>query len=131
MILQNVLKSTNGTLNVVLALVLALAAAFGFPEASVESFAAELIAFVGIAREWLKGGPKLRWNMNVYTYIGAALLLLLPWADALIPALGKLIEAITTKSLDKILPAFLALFNIVYHIIRDKAWNPQPAPPTT
>lgn len=121
--INRIFTSTNGTLNVVLLIILAAAALFGFQENQIENFLAVLIPFIGTIREWLKSSPAPKWNMNVFTYLSAAVIMLLPWLDELMPALGSLIDAISSMSLDKILPALLVVINIVYHIIKEKLWK--------
>lgn len=129
-ILAQVLGSTNGTLNVVLFVLLALAASLNFPEETLESFFAGAIAFVGVVREWLKqGGIKFRWNANVFTYIAMAVLLFAPWLDDFMPALQGLINALIAGDTNMILSAAFAVINVLWHLFQDKPWK-KPVPAT-
>lgn len=123
-----ILKSTNGTLNLVLLLLLALSASLAFPESEVENLFTAIVAFAGVAREWLKQGVKFRWNSNVFTYIAAAVLMLFPYLDELMPALEGLINALISGSTEKILTAVFVVANIVWQLFSTKPWKEQPQP---
>lgn len=121
--LKKILQSTNGTLNLVLLALLALAASLSFPEQQVENLFLTVVAFAGVAREWLKEGVKFRWNSNVLTYISAAVLMLFPYLDTLIPALEGLANALIAGQTDKILTAVFIVVNVIWKLIQDKPWK--------
>lgn len=125
--LKQILNSTNGTLNLVMLLLLALAASISFPESAVENLFVAFVAFAGAVREQLKNGIKFRWNSNVFMYISAGVLMLFPYLADLLPALEGLINAFISGSTDKILAAIFVVANILWQLFQSKPWKEQPA----
>lgn len=121
--LKRILQSTNGTLNIVLLVLLTLAASIGFSESIVENLFVAVVAAAGAIREQLKDGIKFRWNSNVLTYISAAILMLFPYLDTLLPALEGLITALVKGQTDKILTAVFVLANILWQLVQKKPWK--------
>lgn len=121
--MKQIFKSTNGTLNIVLLLLLALAAGVSFPGAQLENLFIAVVAFAGVAREWLKDGVKFRWNSNVLAYITTAILMLFPFLDTLIPALTELVTAFVEGRTDKILGALFVVANVAWKLMQDKPWK--------
>jgi hypothetical protein len=125
--LQSIIKSTNGTLNIVMLLVLALAAGLSFPEQPLQNMILAAISFIGIVREWAKNGIKFRWNSNILTYIGMAVLAIFPFLDNVWPALEGLIDAFISGQTDKILSAAFVLINVSWQLFQSKPWKEKPA----
>lgn len=125
--LQSIIKSTNGTLNIVMLLVLALAAGLSFPEQPLQNMILAAVSFVGIVREWAKNGIKFRWNSNILTYIGMAVLAIFPFLDNVWPALEGLIDAFISGQTDKILSAAFVLVNVLWQLFQSKPWKEKPA----
>lgn len=121
--LKRILQSTNGTLNLVLLLLLALAASISFPESAVENLFVAFVAFAGAVREQLKNGIKFRWNSNVFMYISAGVLMMFPYLENLLPALEGLINALISGSTDKILAAIFVVANILWQLFQSKPWK--------
>jgi hypothetical protein len=128
---NQVLQSTNGTLNLVMIFVFAVAAAAAFPIEPLEGLVAAIIPFVAIVREWLKDGVKLRFNLNVFTYIAAGAVMVAPWLSGFFDALKPIVEALLAGDFAAVLPLLLPLINIILQVIRDKPWQsvPDPNPP--
>lgn len=125
--LQSIFKSTNGTLNIVMLLLLALAAGLSFPEQPLQNLFLAIVAFVGVVREWAKNGIKFRWNSNILTYIGTAVLMLFPFLDELWPALEGLVAAFISGQTDKILSAAFIVINVIWQLFQSKPWKEKPA----
>ncbi|MBK7873935.1 MAG: hypothetical protein IPJ74_26425 [Saprospiraceae bacterium] len=125
--LQSIIKSTNGTLNIVMLLVLALAAGLSFPEQPLQNMILAAVSFVGIVREWAKNGIKFRWNSNILTYIGMAVLAIFPFLDNVWPALEGLIDAFISGQTDKILSAAFIVINVLWQLFQSKPWKEKPA----
>lgn len=105
-------NSTNGTLQVIEAVVIALLLLLGMSETVAIELVAAVVGAIGVVREWLKEGVDFKWNWNVLTYVAAGLIIILPsLADAwqLLPELG---EAIRLKDFSAIISIVVLLFNI-------------------
>lgn len=124
--LKSILKSTNGTLNIIMLLVLALAAGLSFPEQPLQNMILAAVSFVGLVREWAKDGVKFRWNSNILTYIGMAVLAIFPFLDELWPALEGLVAAFISGQTDKILSAAFIVVNVLWQLFQSKPWKDQP-----
>lgn len=124
--LKSILKSTNGTLNIIMLLVLALAAGLSFPEQPLQNMILAAVSFVGLVREWAKDGIKFRWNSNILTYIGMAVLAIFPFLDELWPALEGLVAAFISGQTDKILSAAFIVVNVLWQLFQSKPWKDQP-----
>ena len=111
-ILPSPFNSTNGTLQVIEAVVIALLLLLGMSETVAIELVAAVVGAIGVVREWLKEGVDFKWNWNVLTYLAAGLIIIVPsLADAweLLPALG---EAIRLKDFSAIISIVVLLFNI-------------------
>lgn len=105
-------NSTNGTLQVIEAVVIALLLLLGMSETVAIELVAAVVGAIGVVREWLKEGVDFKWNWNVLTYVAAGLIIIVPsLADAweLLPELG---EAIRLKDFSAIISIVVLLFNI-------------------
>lgn len=105
-------NSTNGTLQVIEAVVIALLLLLGMSETVAIELVAAVVGAIGVVREWLKEGVDFKWNWNVLTYVAAGLIIIVPsLADAweLLPELG---EAIRVKDFSAIISIVVLLFNI-------------------
>lgn len=121
--LKRILQSTNGTLNLVLLLLLAVAASISFPESAVQNLFVAVVAFAGAVREQVKEGIKFRWNSNVFTYLSAAVLMLAPYLDDFLPALESFVNALLEGKTDKILAAIFVVLNVAWRLFQTKPWQ--------
>lgn len=120
---KQVMRSTNGTINVITAFIMALAAAVNFPEEPLMGLIAAVVPLLATVREWLKGGVQFRFNGNVLTYLFAALVLIAPWLADLTQALQPLVEALLSGNWSAVLAALLPVLNILMYIFREKPWT--------
>lgn len=111
--LKDILKSTNGTVQVILAAVLLIAVLLGLPEQAALAIVTAVIAFVGVAREWLKDGVKLDFSGNWPAYLAALLLVVFPALAEAWDLLPSLIGAIRSGNLNAIISAAILLFNVL------------------
>jgi len=116
--LKDILKSTNGTLQIVLAFALLLAVLLGFPEQPLLVLITAIIAFVGVFREWIAKGLKFNFSGNWPAYLAAFLVMILPSLAEAWDLLPGLIEAIKSGNLNQIITAGILLFNVLA-----KWWN--------
>ena len=116
--LKDILRSTNGTVQIILAAVLLLAVLLGFPEQTALALVTAIIAFVGVFREWLKKGIKFDFSGNWPAYLAALLLVAFPALAEAWDLLPGLIEAIKSGNLNQIITAGILLFNVLA-----KWWN--------
>jgi hypothetical protein len=116
--LKDILKSTNGTVQIILAAVLLLAVILGFPEQTALVLITAIIAFVGVFREWIAKGVKFDFSGNWPTYLAAFLVMVLPTLAEAWDLLPGLIEAIKSGNLNQIITAGILLFNVLA-----KWWN--------
>lgn len=125
--ISKIFKSTNGTLNIVLLVLLAIAASLSFPEQPLENLFVAIVAFAATVREWLKNGVKFTWNTNVFAYLMSAALMIFPFLDELLPALESFINAVIEGKTEKILAAVFLVLNVVWKLFQSKPWKNQPA----
>jgi hypothetical protein len=111
--LKDILKSTNGTLQIVLAAALLLAVLLGFPEQPLLALITAIIAFVGVFREWLAKGIKFDFSGNWPAYLAALLLIVFPALAEAWDLLPGLIRALRGGNLNEIITAVILLFNVV------------------
>jgi hydrogenase/urease accessory protein HupE len=116
--LKDILKSTNGTVQIILAAVLLLAVLLGFPEQPLLVLITAIIGFVGVFREWIAKGLKFNFSGNWPTYLAAFLVMVLPTLAEAWDLLPGLIEAIKSGNLNQIITAGILLFNVLA-----KWWN--------
>lgn len=111
--MQQILNSKNGLLQIILAGVLAAAAAFGLDPDAVGAVVTSIIAFVGVAREWLSRGVRFRWDSNTWTYVVAFLLVVVPSLADVWGLLPDLFAAIQSGNINLIIAAGIALVNVL------------------
>jgi len=111
--MKQILESKNGLLQVVLAALLFLAAAFGLEPQALAALVAAVIAFVGVFGAWLRKGIRFRWDSNAWTYLVAFLLVALPSWEAVWSLLPPLFEAIAAKNINLIIAAGIAIANVL------------------
>jgi hypothetical protein len=115
---KRIFRSTNGTLHAALLIILGIGLFFKFPGADLVALITAAVSFVGLVREWFKGGIKFEWASNALAYIAAGLVALLPNLAALIEAGQGLAEAIASGNMNLILPAAILFFNILWQQLR-------------
>ena len=115
--------STNATLNAVLLLVLGVSLLFNFPGNELIAIITSLIAFVGLVREWSKGGVKFGWNNGV-VYIIAGLSALIPQWAGLFEALAGLVDAILKNDMNLIIAAAVVFLNVLIQQFGKKKEQP-------
>lgn len=111
--MQEILNSKNGLLQIILAAVLAVAAAFGLEPEAVGAVVTAIIGFIGVAREWLSRGVKFRWDSNTWTYLIAGLLVIVPALADVWNLLPDLFAAIQSGNINLIIAAGIALVNVL------------------
>jgi len=119
-VLKSIFKSTNGTLSAIFLLITGVALLFNFPGNELVGIISAVIAFVGLARKWLKEGVKFKFDGNAITYIIAGLVGLFPSLAKLFEAGGDIIEAITTGNLTLILGAVIVFINMLIQQLKKK-----------
>jgi len=111
--MKDILNSKNGLLQIILSALLALAAAFGLEPEAVGAVVTAVIAFIGLVREWLAKGVKFRWDSNTWTYLVAALLVVVPALADVWGLLPDLFAAIQSGNINLIIAAGIALVNVL------------------
>jgi len=119
-VLKSIFKSTNGTLSAIFLLINGVALLFNFPGNELVGIISAVIAFVGLARKWLKEGVKFKFDGNAITYIIAGLVGLFPSLAKLFEAGGDIIEAIATGNLTLILGAVIVFINMLIQQFKQK-----------
>lgn len=123
-VLKSIFKSTNGTLSAIFLLITGVALLFNFPGNELVGIISAVIAFVGLARKWLKEGVKFKFDGNAITYIIAGLVGLFPSLAKLFEAGGDIIEAIATGNLTLILGAVIVFINMLIQQLKKKPATP-------
>ena len=125
---RQVVNSTNGTINIITAVLLALAASLNFPEAPLEGLIAAVVPMLAVVREWLKEGVKFRFSGNVFTYLAAAVVLVAPWLAEFFEFLQPVVDALLRGDIGALWPALLPLINIILYLARERPWEkPDPS----
>lgn len=119
----SLLGSTNGTFNVIIFVLFALAAAFGIGEEPVAAFIAALTPIIGFIREIIEGKRKARWVGNILTYLFSAILLLAPWLDGLLTVLKPIGDAIASGNYSAIFGLLIPVVNEVLLLLRTRPWE--------
>lgn len=119
----NILKSTNGVLNIIILLVFAAGAYFGIGEDPITTLIAAAAPIVGFIREIVKGERVGQWTGNIITYIISAILIFAPWLGDLLPLLQPVVEAITSGNINSIWGLFIPIINEILLLIRTKPWQ--------
>lgn len=120
-----VVKSTNGTGQLIIAIVSILALLLGIPEQEATAFAAEVTAFIFLIRELLNNKQiflRTDWKTigNAITWLGVILLYFLPEQVGLADSLERLGIAISNQNIGAILAAAASLAQIIWNILREK-----------
>ena len=113
------MESRNGTVNVLLIAIFAVGALFGITETQI--MAAVPLAMMVL--EIFKGDRKAVWSGNILSYIGTALVALLPWIGELWDALMPFIEGIIDGTVNNIFGALIPIATILIRLIQDKPWQ--------
>lgn len=120
-----VLKSSNGTGQLVIAIVSILALLFGVDEQAATAFAAEVTAFIFLIREMLQNKQiflRTDWKTigNAVTWLSVILLYFLPEQVGLADAVERLGIAVSNQNIGAILASAATLAQILWNILRDK-----------
>lgn len=122
--IKSIFKSTNGTLSAIFLLITGVALLFNFPGNELVGIISAVIAFVGLARKWLKEGVKFKFDGNAIAYIVAGLAALFPALADLFNAGSDIVEAITTGNLTLILGAVIVFINMLIQQLKKKPATP-------
>jgi hypothetical protein len=126
--LNRIKESIKGT-NFYLALLLFAGSWFALPEdlgTSLYTYLAGFIGVFGALRLWAKnefhfvGKDNLKKNANMWNYLGQIVLIVLPEATELIPALADLTEAIINKDSSVIVSRAMTFVVVVFYLIKPK-----------
>lgn len=117
------LNSTNGIGNVVVFVLLAIAAGFGIGEDVVQTFIAAAVPLGLLVREILEGLRKPRWSGNIATYLSSALVLLAPWLADLLNAVSPIATAIAEGNFNAVWPLLIPVVNTLLLIFKSKPWQ--------
>jgi len=113
-------KSTNGTMQIIAAVLSIAALAFGFPEKEVLALIIAVESAFLAVREWLKTDKNFSWSWNIPTYLVAILLLAVPSLSLFWETLPPLFDAIKNGNISLALSAAIMAFNTLMAIIRGK-----------
>lgn len=122
----SLLGSTNGTGNVITFVLLAAAATFGIGEDYVNSLVAAVGPIVLFVREIIEGTRKPRWVGNIATYLGSAIVLLMPALSGIIEAVKPIADAVASGNINMVWTLLIPLVNeiLVYIRTRNGAGGP-------
>ena len=118
--IKKIFKSTNGTLNAIMLIVLGVSLLFNFPGNELVAIVTAIISFVGLVREWLKSDFKFEWASNAVAYIVAGLAALFPLLAGLFEAGAGLVEAILSGDINLIIAAGIVFLNMLIQQIGKK-----------
>ena len=121
------LNSTNGIGNVVVLVILAIAAAFGIGEDVVQAFVAAAVPLGLLVREILEGLRKPRWSGNIATYLSSAVILLAPWLADLLNVVSPIAEALAEGNFNAVWPLLIPVVNSLLLLFKTKPWQVDPA----
>ncbi len=126
--LNRIKESIKGT-NFYLALLLFAGSWFALPEelgTSLYTYLAGLIGVFGALRLWAKndfhfvGKDNLKKNANMWNYLGQLVLIVLPEATNLIPAVADLTDAIVNKDTSVIVSRAMTLVVVLFYVLKPK-----------
>lgn len=126
--LQNFKNSIKGT-NFYLAAILFIGSWVGMTEelgTSIYMAFASLVGLFGAVRLWakndfhFKGKENLNRSANMWNYLGQMVIVLLPEAGNLVPAVADVIDAVLKKDTSVILSRGMALVVIIFYLIKPK-----------
>lgn len=131
--LTQVLKSTNGTNQLILAALFAAGAFFGIDEAAIMGIVTAATSLLMYVREISKGERKGKLTINVYTYIAAGITGVFIWMGGIFDALRPLVEYLFTViggkeiNLGAILGLLWPLVNQLIVFFRERPWEKEQA----
>jgi predicted membrane channel-forming protein YqfA (hemolysin III family) len=111
--IKKIFRSTNGTLNASMLIILGISLLFQFPGNELVAIVTGIISFIGLVREWLKSDFKFEWASNAVAYIVAGLSALFPLLAGLFEAGADLVEAILSGNINLIIAAGIVFLNIL------------------
>ena len=125
--IKKIFKSTNGTLNAIMLIVLGISLMFNFPGNELVAIVTAIISFVGLVREWLKSDFKFEWLSNAVFYIVAGLSALIPQWAGLFEALAGLVDAVLKNDMNLIIAAAVVFLNVLIQQFGKKKEEPADA----
>lgn len=127
--LSKLIQSTNGTNQLILAVLFAAGAFFGIDEASILGLVTAATSLIMYVREIAKGERKGKLTINVYTYIATGLTGLFVWMGGIFDALKPLVEYLFTVingseiNFGALLGLLWPIINQLIVIFKEKPWE--------